>query len=200
MKAIILGGASVVLLAMSSVALAADGGAFIGGNVGRAHNTLNPLTRKTDTSWGMTTGYRWTVAKDVAIGPELGYMHLGQSKFSSHEGDFHDVLKVKVKGPMLGVNATFNLGSSGLYVMAHTGLFNSRTSFSFRQSEAGTTLEKGRSRSTKSNWYAGVGLGYDFSPSLGIGLNYNHFRAETVRGDTGHFALNVVSLSAEYRL
>jgi OOP family OmpA-OmpF porin/outer membrane immunogenic protein len=46
------------------------------------------------------------------------------------------------------------------------------------------------------SWYAGAGVGYDFSNNASVGLNYDYFDAKK---DNVDLSTDMISLSAEYR-
>lgn len=142
-----------------------------------------------DIALGINGGYRWG-----AFGLEGGYIDLGSldhgyayigtpggGTSGLHSG-------IDVGGWTLGANGHFNL-TPNWYLSARAGLFHWKADVDL----------VGVARNAEfsgSDWYAGVGVGYDFSERFGIGLNYDHYRA----GKSGlDFDANVVSANTEFR-
>ena len=49
---------------------------------------------------------------------------------------------------------------------------------------------------SSNKWYAGAGVGYDFSNNFSVGVNYDYYKAEQ---NGLKFSPNLVSVSGEYR-
>lgn len=158
-----------------SAAAQADG-IFLDGSVGRSEFDLGK-----DTSYAINGGYRWGM-----FGLEGGYVDLGKtdrgySGFSGlHEG-------VDLSGWTAGINGKFDL-SPDWYLKARGGLYHWKADMSFANSRD--------AEFSGTDWYAGVGVGYNVSQRVGIGLNYDYYRAGEKAMD---FNAKTLSLNTEIR-
>ena len=167
------------LAGMSVLPSAMADGLFINGNLGRTELKQGNFDK--DTGWGINGGYRWG-----AFGLEAGYNDFGSFERSGNTSN-----KIDLTGFTLGVNGKYNFADAW-YVSGRAGLYrwdaDLRTTppigSSYNSSEKGT------------DWYAGVGVGYDFSPNFGIGLAFDRFKAD---GKVTEYTTNRTSVTAEYR-
>lgn len=168
-------------------------GLFINGNIGRSDLDKNNYD-DSDTAYSANIGYRWSVAPNVALGVEGGYVDLGKFSPSGRVASqiapgarFRDA---ELKGWTAGVNGKFNLNDNW-YVTARGGVF--------RADATGDRLVAGapvRADDKGNDWYAGAGFGYDVSRAVSVGLNYDHYNS-----DHSGLALKpgLVSVGAEVR-
>ena len=188
------------MIATAALSRAADvgsGGFFINGNVGQSRldkGTGNGLDTKftgNDTGYGVNVGYRWALNPSVALGFEGGYTRLGnfdpEINFSGL-GIFH----TSINGWNAGVNGHFNV-SPNWYVSGRAGLFRADIKSSYTQDISAGVVKVD---DTSNKYYAGAGVGYDFSNNLSIGLNYDYYKVN--RGGL-NFNPDLVSVSAEFR-
>ncbi|HMM67237.1 MAG TPA: porin family protein [Dokdonella sp.] len=169
------------------------GGFFVNGNVGQSDYSKG-VYDGTDTGYGINLGYRWAVAPNFAFGVEGGYTDLGKwSPKASAVATLPAGTSLgdsTLKGWTAGVNAHLNL-SDNWYLSGRTGLF--RADIKGDYLAAGVPV---RVDDTSNKWYAGAGIGYDFSNNFSVGLNYDYYKADKagLKIDPG-----LVSVSAEMR-
>ncbi|HEV2538407.1 MAG TPA: porin family protein [Frateuria sp.] len=165
-------------------------GWFVNGNVGRASIDKGPYNDH-DTGYAIGGGYRWAFTPSVALGVEAGYNDLGNIHVKNvfNSNDVVEQGRSKLHGWTAGVNGHFNLAPNW-YVSARTGLY------SWKGHGLSNDVNPIRKSLDDTSWYAGAGVGYDFSNNVSLGLNYDHYDASknNVNLDT-----NMVSVSAEYR-
>lgn len=167
-----------------------NGGWFINGNVGRTSIDKGPYN-DSDTGYAINGGYRWAVNPSIALGVEGGYNDLGnihaRNIFNSRP--VIDGTKSQLHGWTAGVNGHFNL-TPNWYVSARGGIYGwrghglSNDDFPTRRSLNDTS------------WYAGAGVGYDFTNNMSVGINYDYYDAKKHNVD---LSTDMVSISAEYR-
>jgi predicted porin len=150
-------------------------------------------------------GYRWATAPGFALGVEGGYVDLG--KWSNDQLNAavnypgSDIFPdAKVKGWTAGVNTHWNLGDNW-YVSGRTGIFRADVQgwYAIERTFIGTGVPYSELTGLKdktTRWYAGAGVGHDFSSRFSVGLNYDYYKA---RKDGLKFSPNLVSVSAEVR-
>lgn len=169
---------------------AGNGGWFINGNVGQATLDHGPYDDDT-TGYAINGGYRWALNPSAALGVEVGYNDLGNihAKNIFQSGPVIQDDKSQLHGWTAGVNGHFNLNPNW-YVSARTGLY------SWTGHGLNNDVNPVRKGLDDTSWYAGAGVGYDFSNNVSLGLNYDHYDAskQGVNLDT-----NMISVSAEYR-
>ncbi len=165
-------------------------GWFINGNVGRVAVDKGPYNDH-DTGYALSGGYRWAINPSVALGVEAGYNTLGNMdvRKAYTDGNPANDDRSSLHGWTAGVNGHFNL-TPNWYVSAHTGLY--------RWSGDGLTKDANpvRKSTNDTSWYAGAGVGYDFSNNFSLGVNYDYYDASKK-----HLDLNsdMVSVNVEYR-
>lgn len=167
-----------------------NGGWFVNGNVGRT--SINHGHYDDDTTgYAINGGYRWALNPSAAIGVEVGYNDLGNihAKNIFYSGPVVQDNKSELHGWTAGVNGHFNL-SPNWYVSARTGFYDWK---GHGLSNDVNPVRKGLDDTT---WYAGAGVGYDFSNNVSLGINYDHYDASKQNIDLG---TNMISISAEYR-
>jgi len=165
-------------------------GWFVNGNVGRTsidHGAYDDH----DTGYALNGGYRWAVNPSVALGVEAGYNDLGNihAKNVFHNDPVVEHGRSQLHGWTAGVNGHFNINPNW-YVSARTGLYGWK---GHGLSNDENPIRKGLD---DTSWYAGAGVGYDFSNNVSVGLNYDYFDARKNRVD---LSTDMVSVSAEYR-
>ncbi|HET7611265.1 MAG TPA: outer membrane beta-barrel protein [Rhodanobacteraceae bacterium] len=168
----------------------ADSGAFINGNIGPT-NIKHGINSGNDTGYAINGGYRWEVAPNFAVGPEIGYNDLGnvdvknvfnsQPVISPGHASLH--------GWTFGGNAKYSFtpnwyGSfrAGLYEWSGHGMSNDIDPVDTHRNSQG--------------WYGGVGVGYDFTRHFGVGIGYDYYHADK---DNLNLTTDMVSAQAEYR-
>ena len=167
-----------------------NGGWFVNGNVGRTSLNHGPYDDH-DTGYAINGGYRWSLAPNFALGAEVGYNDLGNvhpnNIFNSQP--VVDRSKSQLHGWTAGVNGHFNL-TPNWYLSARTGLY------SWTGHGLSNDINPVRKSLDNNSYYAGAGMGYDFSNNVSVGLNYDHYDAKKQNVNLG---TNMVSVSAEYR-
>lgn len=183
----VIGMAAAGLMAIPTLSQAADGngGFFINGSIGQA--SLNEgLYDDSDTGYQFNTGYRWAVSPAFAFGIEGGYTDLG-----SFKSDFPvvspgpTVQDAEMNGWTLGINALWGLGESW-YISGRTGVFMADIKGDYLGSGDPIRVD-----SSSSDWYAGLGTGYNFSNNFSLGLSYDWYNAgkKDLNLNSGMFSL-----------
>jgi len=167
-----------------------NGGWFVNGNVGRTSLNHGPYDDH-DSGYAINGGYRWSLAPNFALGAEVGYNDLGNvhPKNIFNSQPVVDRSKSQLHGWTAGVNGHFNL-TPNWYLSARTGLY------SWTGHGLSNDINPIRKRLSDNSYYAGAGMGYDFSNNVSVGLNYDHYDAKKQNVDLG---TDMVSVSAEYR-
>lgn len=182
--------AAAPVFAQDTTPAGADSGAFINGNIGQS-NIKHGINSGDDTGYAVNGGYRWEVAPNFAIGPEIGYNDLGNVRVKNVFNSQPVVApgKASLHGWTVGANAHYNFtpnwyvsGRGGLYAWNGHGMSNDINPVS--------------TSSNSNGWYGGVGVGYDFSRRFGVGVGYDYYHASK-----NHLNLttDMVSAQAEYR-
>ncbi len=188
-----LSAAGLATLPVASHAAEDKAGFFVNGSVGQS-NLSNGVYNDNDTGYSANLGYRWSLAPNFALGIEGGYTDLGKwspesrASASLPTGEF--LRSGELSGWTAGVNAHWNLSDSW-YLSGRTGLFRADIKGDYLVAGLPVGVDD-----TSNNWYAGAGVGYDFSNNFSVGLNYDYYKADKngLKFDPG-----VVSVSAEAR-
>ena len=186
--------ASAGLLAVPAVSHAADAngdkdGFFVNGNIGQSTLSKGAYDDN-DTGYAGNIGYRWALNPNFALGIEGGYTDLG--KFGTKSSfDGVGLGQASVKGWTAGVNGHFNI-TPEWYVSGRAGLFRADIKGGYLDATATPV----NIDDTSSKYYAGAGVGYDFSNNFSVGVNYDYYKADKAGLK---FDPNLVSVSAEVR-
>ncbi|MGA7438450.1 MAG: outer membrane beta-barrel protein [Luteibacter sp.] len=203
--------AAMTTIAVAAPALAyADGqGAFVQAGAGQASQN------HTGTSWSLSGGYRWAVASGLYVGLEGGYHDLANGKFrysanesftdidGPHRLNSQSVAHLGTKAVTFGVAARWDFADK-VYATAHGGIARYR----YRQRTEGTsTIDDQPPQDSHfayslfdTRWYAGAGMGYDFTPQLSLQFTYDHYPQHySVYGYRFSNNLDIYSTALEFR-
>ena len=168
---------------------------FVAGQLGQTQYRADSdtLSHNNGVFQNVRFGWRW----NGLIGPEIGYVYLGQPKSS----DGNSQLSVKPRAATIGLNAKYNFYQSW-FVTAHAGYMRSQTKF-----DAIDAFGSDRYKTWNNGLYAGLGVGYDVTNSFSVGLNYDNYRLQAGNNTSfdnigvPHQRANVAAYSAsvEYR-
>ena len=167
---------------------AEQSGFFINGNVGESNLSKN-LYDDSDTGFGGNVGYRWAVGPSVLLGVEGGYTDLG--KFDPKNSEDNVLGQASLKGWTLGVNGHFNL-TPEWYLSGRTGIFHSDLKGGYFSTPDTIVYVD----DTANKFYAGAGVGYDFSNNFSLGMNYDYYKANK---NGLNLDPSMFSVSAEFR-
>ena len=212
MQKVLLSVAAAAALSFASLSAnaATHDGAFISVNGGGAQYDMSHTGwgDKHDSAYGVTAGYRWVVDRPFSLGVEVGYVDLGKmsQKDDYSDDDYKDVVKFTQKGQavLVGANGKWDL-PNGFTITARLGVAHSRVKFKgneYLSPDIPGYEPYHESRSSTDNGiYAGLGFGYDFTPNIGITVNYDHYslKAEDVLGDRRGVDVSVYGAAVEYR-
>jgi OOP family OmpA-OmpF porin/outer membrane immunogenic protein len=176
--------------AFAQTAPSDNSGWFLGAKVGQANLNKGNYDGN-DTGYAINGGYRWAVAPNTALGVEAGYNDLGNIKLKNAFNSNPVVAdpKSKLHGWTFGVNGKYNF-TPNWYATARTGIYQWKGhGISNDQNPLYRSLDK-------TDWYGGVGFGYDFTNNFSLGLNYDYYQAKK---DHLNLSTNLVSVGAEYR-
>lgn len=158
---------------------------FVSGSLGKS-DYRKDYSHDNSVFQNLTFGWRW----NGIVGPEVGYTFLGRPR------DRVDGLDAKIKpqAAILGVNAKYDFYGNW-YVTGHAGALRSRTKTSEYVADvrdAHTSFENG--------WYGGVGVGYDVTKNVSVGVNYDNYHVKYDLGDSGsHDNIAAYTATVEYR-
>lgn len=167
-----------------------SGNWFIDGNVGQAHLGQGPYSDH-PTTYALTGGYRWKVGQDLGLGVDIGYNDLGNFRLKNVFNNQNVNLTNRrnaLRGWTAGVNGRINVWQ-GLYVSGRTGVYGWK-------GDGYNNQDINRHSLDKVDYYAGAGVGYDFSEHFSLGLAYDYYHA---RKQDISFTTDTASVSAEYR-
>ena len=167
-----------------------SGNWFLSGSVGQSHLYKGPYNDH-PTTYAINGGYRWKVGQDMGLGVEVGYNDLGNFKvknaFNSNDVNLTDQRNA-LRGWTAGVNGRIDV-YRGLYVSGRAGVYGWK-------GHGYSNQDINRHNLDKVDYYAGAGVGYDFSNNVSVGLNYDYYDAKKDHVD---LSTDMVSVSAEYR-
>ena len=161
------------LAAVPAIGMAAQpGNWFISGQVGESK--LQGLAAANDTATGSAfmAGYRWDLNPMFQLGGEVGYVNTGTYK-DRVAGPPVTTADAKLDGFLAGVTGKVNF-TPNWYLDFEGGFFNAKQTTSGTTWSIDTSSSYGQSH-TKGSFYSGIGVGYDFSQNIGLGLHYNYF-------------------------
>ena len=195
------------LLATALVAALASGGAFaqsangqgfIRGEAGRTHlSNRDESGRLKDNSFVVRGGYMFT--PNVGVEGFYGRYYGKSHKIGRFDNDNN------VDGFGVGVVGKVRFGDqaadTGFFGMGRAGYM--RSAYEAKTSATIDGVEIHGSRSTHSHQpYVGVGVGYDFTPNMGVSVNYDHFRGSArlpTSGDRFRYNNRTLAAGFEYR-
>jgi len=160
-------------------------GFFIDGRLGSA--SIDEDDFDDDASaFQINAGYRWG-----GWGIEGGYIDFG-----SYEGeDLGFNIDADIDGWMLGINGRSSF-SNTWYLSGRLGAFFWDADADTVICETPTNCATISAGADGTDFYAGVGVGYDFNPQWSVGLAYDYFGPEE---DDVSLSTNVFSLTTEFR-
>ena len=185
MKNILLLAAALAAGSSSAAVFADSQGAFIQANVGRSNSAS-----KGSPAYGALAGYRWSVDAPFYLGVEGGYANLNRIRFTNdstlmltditgpHTFTSHSRITSKNEALLLGVNGKWELPGR-YFITAHAGVARYRDDIRVHSTGTRDGLPtdgfSDRYRSFDTDYYAGVGFGYDFSPQVSLSFTYDHY-------------------------
>lgn len=174
--------------ALSIPAYAADTGWYVVGSVGQTKfkdidtsGIPNPSVDDTDTGFKVGGGYMF----HKNFGVEAAYVDLGKATVSSggQSGD------ATASGEVVAVVGVLPLGDK-FSLLARIGLINATVKITgFGTSESSTDV--------KTTY--GVGAGFNFTPHLGIRLDYDQYKKLGDTNKTGESDVDMISLGVVYK-
>lgn len=184
-----LSGLSAGVMAQDSYGSNGEGG-YVGVKIGQSHWRANGDSSN-ETGYGVQGGYRFALAPNQSIGPELGYIDFGDVKRSD------DFSRSSLRGKALTLGAAYRYSFMGtpVYVAARAGYERA-----YERARV-TVYDVGSARvSDHSNgYYAGLGVGYDLTSNSSLVASYDYHRANDVFDGNDHINNGVASLGYEYR-
>ena len=168
---------------------------FVAGQLGQTQARTSLLDHNNSVFQNVRFGWRW----NGIVGPEIGYAYLGRPK--ADIGNGFASLSAKARAVTVGVNAKYNVYQNW-FVTAHAGYLRSQTKFGLASgnfASSYTTYNNGL--------YAGLGVGYDLTKNVSVGLNYDDYRINSGNSTSvnyvgvGRNRTNIAAYSAsvEYR-
>ncbi|WP_049620642.1 outer membrane beta-barrel protein [Frateuria defendens] len=157
---------------------------YVAGNLGQTQYR-DSLSHDHSVFQNVRFGWRW----NGIVGPEIGYAYLGRPK----DVIGNDRFSVKPRAATVGVNAKYDFYQNW-FVTGHAGYMRSRSNL--KATVDGVTDS---SKSWNNGWYGGVGVGYNLTPSVSLGLNYDNYHLKVGRGSQSSANVAAYSASVEYR-
>ncbi len=147
------------------------------------------------TGWKFDLGYK--LSPNFAL--ELGYVDLGKENWGSNVSSGADTLngQVHVRGPGLDLVTIAPLDES-MSVYGKLGLMRASVDFSGGSSGGGGTQVLGGSDKSTIGTF-GLGMGYDFTRSVGARLEWDRYLRPGDANITGRGDYDLVSASLVYR-
>lgn len=177
--------ASAAVFSVHSTARAESAGAFAQATAGHVDSDAS-----SGSTYGLSGGYRWAVDAPFYLGVEGGYVNLWRSRLRYDRTlSFTDVTgphtlssqsrgRGKTEALLLGINAKWELPGQ-YYLTAHAGVARYREQTRSHSTGVldGVPTEgfSDRFRTYDTNYYAGIGFGYDFDSGLSLGIAYDHY-------------------------
>lgn len=199
MKRILCASLGLLALAVVSSACATpddNGSAFVEIKAGTDYWALNDDYdgNAKDSSRSAQIGYRWGMGVNSSLGIEGGYVDFGHI----HKINGSVEYSVKGRAVTMGVNYEYASGgmSNGFLIDARAGIlrWHGTATGSVQVNYIGQLDLFGMDTGTGT--YAGLGVGYYFTPRLALTLNYDYHQADIYNGTAN---LTVYSIGAEFR-
>jgi hypothetical protein len=184
---------------------------FVNTNLGASQYYPQPNVNLTDRhshTEALRFGYQWK-SDALSYGLETGYANMGHNQSMYFHNFGYDRLVERIDGFMLGANVKYSL-PMGFYISGRGGFFrstNHQTDHRYASypvltgNQVFTSTDKTSTSGMGSYW--GVGVGYDFNKSFGVGLSYDRYRAHVVPQDSELYEetsrVDTYTLTAEYR-
>jgi outer membrane protein with beta-barrel domain len=191
--------AAVALAAASGSVMAADGNFFVNGEVAGSNANISNLQDTTSTAGAVRFGYLWN-AGPMSWGIETGYVDLGKVSGNYYDYSFGNPnslhASVTTRGSMLGGNFKTHFGyNSGWFVSGRLGWFHSNVHANVNDAYGDSTSDS----VTGDGTYAGVGVGYDFNPHMGIAMNFDNYQSNANGIYNRRFNTGMYGGTFEYR-
>ena len=200
---------------------------YVGGNLGEAGyrdatasnrpKYRNDLAQSNNVFANLRFGWRW----DGIIGPEIGYAYFGKGRDLRSTGD-----TVHTNGMVYNVDSDYSVqpqaltaGLNGKYefyrhwfITGRAGRYWSKTEVTYQPPGLSCNQACANTNSTDSNksygngWYGGLGVGYDMTSHVSVGLNYDDYNVKYNAESVSYLAsvnakrnIGALSASLEYR-
>jgi len=164
---------------------------FVAGNLGQSQYRAG-MTHNDGVFQNVRFGWRW----NGIVGPEIGYAYLGRPKNVYDFGGDAFKNSIESRAVTLGVNGKYNFYQNW-FVTAHLGYLRSEQRNRFTDYTFGT---RDRFDSWNNGWYGGVGVGYDVTHNVSVGVNYDNYHLQDRGpGINDHVNVAAYSASVEYR-
>ena len=161
-------------------------GWYVAANAGYAGIDKGPYDNGA-VAGGVTGGYRFAINPATSLGVEVGYQYLGQVTARGLSSD--SSADAKLRGTTAGLNLRYNLSPSW-YGELRGGAF-------YAQGQGLTDSANPQYQQfNRTQYYAGAGVGYNITPQLSMGLNYNYYNGT---GRNVELQTSAYTVSAEYR-
>lgn len=202
---------SLLTAASSSMAGTGDGSYFVSAAIGQSRYHLDGLDNRSDPDFhadssdfvgSVRFGYRWSGAFNFGV--ETGYIDFGKKRFRYDFGDYGFRGDVKASGWLLGISAVHEFDTPW-YVSARAGLIRALAETSYDYDNLPYGPDYGSSghvshSNARSNWYAGVGIGYRMSEDMDVGLHYDNYRMNAGSGEgSTDGSVAAFTVQVEYR-
>jgi len=177
MRKTVLFAALLGLSAVSSAAMAADGQWFVRGEGGTSRLSVDGNSGN-DNAFGVRGGYYF----NPYIAVEGFYTNFGQ------QSDNGGSAKIDGYGAGVALKKDFGPDNTGWYISGRGGVL--------RANATAHINGLGHFSDNSTKWYVGVGTGYDFNKTFGLGVNYDYDGVD-VFGSSG--SIKTLTLAGEVR-
>jgi OOP family OmpA-OmpF porin/outer membrane immunogenic protein len=175
--ALAISAATLALPVASQAAVDDAGGFFVNGAVGQA-NFDSGIYKDNDFAFYGNIGYRWAISPAAAFGIEGGYTDFGSAKVKSTYSGL-GLPKGQSDGWTLGLNGHFNF-TPEWYISGRVGGYFADLKGSYFPSGLNVNPLSSNAvyvNGSSTDYYAGAGVGYDFSNNFSLGVNYDYYKA-----------------------
>ncbi|NII55341.1 outer membrane beta-barrel protein [Luteibacter sp. SG786] len=169
---------------------------------------------RSDFAKGGLIGYRWAITDTYSLGIEGGYTRLGQSQSNNIQSvpfpislpgfpatcGVGDSWRVSSRAAVLGAAMKWNVSGPWTFT-AHAGAAHTHATHDERDDLCVLTRSR-HTKTTSNGEYAGLGFGYDLTPSITLALNADMYWVRFEDGFVSGFhttRVRVLGASAEYR-
>ena len=203
-KLLLLAIAAVVAVPATSMASQSDSSAgnsvdtnqldnfYIAGNLGQTQYRTD-VSHPDSVFQNLRFGWRW----NGIVGPEIGYAYLGRRKDILDNASRDTESSVNARAVTLGISSKYNFYQNW-FVTGHAGYLRSR-----RTDDDAYYLLNSTSTHTSWNngWYGGIGVGYDVTRHVSLGINYDNYYLQYGHPGSFRSSVNVAAFSGsvEYR-
>lgn len=174
-----------------SAAHTSQPGWYVSADLGQARVSKGPYNDG-DTAGGIKGGYRFALNPQTSLGVEVGYQYLGiLDPHARYANQVNNSGRSQLRGATAGVDLRYNITPSWYAEVRGGGFFTQGKGLTDHYPK--TEYQHNVSHT---NYYAGLGVGYNLDRNWSLGVNYDHYKGT---GDGLHLDTDAYTVDAEYR-